>query len=85
MLVGAALVSAAAIGAFDTTLSPDVLSPQDGVMLALAVIAFGGIAGGWKAAQLAVGRGRPVSDIWTLTWLCLFAAWIALPWLRLAL
>ena len=81
---GAAFVSAAAVGVFDATLSPDPPSAGDAAMLSLAVLAAGGVAGGWKAVQLAAGRGHAVADMWTVTWLCMFAAWIALPWLRLA-
>jgi fructose-1,6-bisphosphatase/inositol monophosphatase family enzyme len=81
----AALVAAAvAVGMLDVVLSPDPLSPDDAAMLSLAVLAAGGVAGGWNAVQLAAGRGHAAADMWTLTWLCMFAAWIAVLWLRLA-
>jgi hypothetical protein len=54
------------------------------VALAVAILVAGAVAGGWKAVQLAAGRGRAVADVWTLAWLGMFAAWVALPWLQLA-
>jgi len=76
--------SAAAVGAFDAVLSPDPLSPVDAAAVSVAVLPAGAVAGGWKATQLADGRGRAVADLWTLAWLCVFAAWISMPWLQLA-
>jgi hypothetical protein len=84
VLVALAVASAAALGMFDAVLSPDPLSPSDATALSLAVLAAGGVAGGWKAMQLATGWGRAVADAWTLAWLWVFAAWVSLPWLRLA-
>jgi hypothetical protein len=69
---------------FDAVLSPDPLSPGDAAALSLGLVAAGAVFGGWKVAQVAVGRGRPTADLWTLAWLGMFAAWVALPWLRLA-
>jgi len=82
-LVAAAVASAVAVGVFDVVLGPDPLSPGEAAVLSLAVLAAGGVAGGWKAVQLGAGRGRAVADLWTLAWLGVFAAWIAMPWLRL--
>ncbi len=83
-LVAAAVVSAGAVGMFDVVRSPDPLSPSAAAVLSLAVLTAGGVAGGWKAVQLAAGRGQAVADVWTLTWLGVFAAWVAVPWLPLA-
>jgi hypothetical protein len=84
VLIATALASAVALGVFDAVLSPDPLSPLDAVALSVVVLAVGAVAGGWKAAQLVAGRGRAVADVWTLAWLWMFAAWVALPWLQLA-
>jgi hypothetical protein len=64
--------------------SPDLVGFRVAGLIGLGFLGFGVVAGGWKAAQLAVGRGRAVCDLWTLTWLCTFAAWVTLPWLQLA-
>jgi hypothetical protein len=82
VLVAAAFASAVALGVFDAVLSPDPLSPRDAAALSVVVLAAGAPAGGWKAAQLAAGRGRAAADMWTLAWLAMFAAWVALPWLQ---
>jgi hypothetical protein len=82
--VAALVASAVAVGLFDGVLSADPLGPDDAAVLSLAVLAAGGAAGGWKAVQLAAGSGHAAADMWTLTWLGMFAAWIAVPWLRLA-
>jgi hypothetical protein len=68
----------------DVLFSPDLLGLGVAGLIGLGFFGFGVVAGGWKAAQLAVGRGRAALDLWTLTWLCTFAAWGMLPWLQLA-
>jgi hypothetical protein len=84
VLIAISLASAVALGVFDAVLSPDPLGLPDAVALAVAILVAGAVAGGWKAVQLAAGRGRAVADVWTLAWLGMFAAWVALPWLQLA-
>lgn len=53
------------------------LSTSGHVLAVIGVIViyggFGLVAGGWKALQLATGRGRPIADAWTMGWLGLFA------------
>ena len=83
-LIAAAFASAAALGVFDAARSPDPLGPANAAALSIGVLAAGAVFGGWKAVQLAAGRRRAAADMWTLAWLGLFAAWVALPWLRLA-
>lgn len=84
VLIAAAFASAATLGVFDVVRSPDPLSSREAAGLSVAVLAAGAVTGGWKAAQLAAGRGHAAVDVWTLAWLSMFAARGALPWLQLA-
>ena len=59
-------------------LSRDINLSSSGHVAAVfgVIVIYGGFglaAGGWKALQLATGRGRPVADAWTMGWLGLLA------------
>jgi hypothetical protein len=83
-LIAAVLLLVAAVVTDVAWLSPDALGIQDGSKVGLAVLAAFAVGGGWKAAQLAAGRGTAALDLWTCVWLGLLAGLLGLVLVQLA-
>ena len=77
-LIAIVLLSVAAVVTDVAWLSPDALGIGDASKVGLAVLAAFAVGGGWKAAQLAVGRGAAALDLWTCVWLGLLVGLLGL-------